>query len=182
MIYHIHTQWSWWFKQSDWFAISDYDVIFTALGGEYKAKQNRCRELGVLPSFRVRTFLKYKNIPVLMILKVRKDSMVFKQRDFIAKWFTVVDFHTLEAIMFLLTTTEEKEDALTPFYELGISSQDQFCLEIEDNLWGKKEIKSFRKLYVPATRVFFAWACATAEQAVCMEAHHRVCLHQNGAS
>ena len=68
-----------------------------------------------------------------MILKVRKDSMVFKQRDFIAKWFTEVDFHTLEAIMFLLTTTEEKEDALTLFYELGISSQDQFCLEIEVN-------------------------------------------------
>ena len=49
------------------------------------AKQNRCRELGVLPSFRVRTFLKYKNIPELMILKVRKDFMVFKQSDFIAK-------------------------------------------------------------------------------------------------
>ena len=32
------------------------------------------------------------------------------------------------------------------------------------------------------TGVFFAWACATAEQAMCMEAHHRVCLHQNGAS
>ena len=26
---HLHTQWSWWFKQSDWFAISDLDVIFT---------------------------------------------------------------------------------------------------------------------------------------------------------
>ena len=38
-----------------------------------------------------------------MILKVRKDFMVFKQRDFIEKWLTVVDFHTLEA-MFLLTT------------------------------------------------------------------------------
>ena len=32
------------------------------------------------------------------------------------------------------------------------------------------------------TGVFSAWACATAEQAVCMEAHHRVCFHQNGAS
>ena len=30
--------------------------------------------------------------------------------------------------------------------------------------------------------VFFAWACATAEQAICTEAHCRVCLHQNGAS
>ena len=72
-----------------------------------------------------------------MILKVRKDFMVFKQSDFIAKWFTVVDFHTLEA-MFLLTTTEEKEAALSLFSELGISSQDQFCLEIEVNLWRKK--------------------------------------------
>ena len=36
--------------------------------------------------------------------------------------------------MFLLTTTEEKEAALSLFCELGISSQDQFCLEIEVNL------------------------------------------------
>ena len=33
-----------------------------------------------------------------MILKVRKDFMVFEQRDFISRWFTAVDFHTLEAI------------------------------------------------------------------------------------
>ena len=47
------------FKQSDWFAISDYsDVIFTTLGGEYKAEQNRCRELGVLPKFYSKNFLK----------------------------------------------------------------------------------------------------------------------------
>ena len=32
--------------------MSDYDVIFTALGGEYKAEQNRCRELIVLPKFK----------------------------------------------------------------------------------------------------------------------------------
>ena len=44
-----------------------------------------------------------------MILKVRKDFMVLKQRDFIAKWFIVVDFHTLEAI---LTCTEENEAAI----------------------------------------------------------------------
>ena len=62
-----------------------------------------------------------------MILKVRKDFMAFKQRYFIAKWFTVVDFHTLEA-MFLLTTKEEKEAPLSLFSELRISSQDQFCL------------------------------------------------------
>ena len=55
-IQYMHTRRSWWFKQFDWFANSDYDVIFTALEGEYKAKQNCCRELGVLPSFRVRTF------------------------------------------------------------------------------------------------------------------------------
>ena len=72
-------------------------------------KQNRYHELGILPSFRVRTFIKYKNIPELMILKVRKDFIVFKWRDFIVKWFTVVDFHTLK-VMFLLTTTEGMEE------------------------------------------------------------------------
>ena len=49
--------------------------------------------------------------------------MVFKQRDFIAKWFTVIDFHTLKA---MLTTTEEKKASLRLFFELGIFSQDQF--------------------------------------------------------
>ena len=78
-----------------------------------------------------------------MILKVREDFMVCKQRDFIAKWFTVVDFHTLEA-MFLLTTTVENGAALSLFCELGISSQDQFCLEIEVNLRKKKK-KIFSK-------------------------------------
>ena len=51
------------------------------------------------------------------------------------KLFTVADFHTLEA------TTEEIEAALSLYCELGISSQDQFCLEIleiEVNLWRKK--------------------------------------------
>ena len=33
-----------------------------------------------------------------------------------------------------------------------------------------------------ATGVFSAWAFATAEQAMSMEAHHRVCLQQNAAS
>ena len=52
--------------------ISEYDIIFTMLGGEYKAAQNRFRELGVLPiSFMVRTSWKYKNIQVLMTLKLR---------------------------------------------------------------------------------------------------------------
>ena len=38
--------------------MSEYDVIFSALGGEYKAKQNRCRELGVLPKSSSTNFLK----------------------------------------------------------------------------------------------------------------------------
>ena len=37
--------------------MSDYDVIFTGLGGEYKAEQNCCRELGVLPKFHRKAFL-----------------------------------------------------------------------------------------------------------------------------
>ena len=64
--------------------------------------------------------------------------------------FTVVDFHTLEA-MFLLTTTEEREAALSLFCELGISSQNQFCLEIEVIYGEKKERKCFQKLYVTAS-------------------------------
>ena len=48
----------------------------------------------------------------------------------------------LEA-MFLLTTTEEKEAALSLFCELGISLQDQFCLGIEVNLWRKKGKQMF---------------------------------------
>ena len=48
-------------------------------------KQNKIAVVNWVFCFRVRTFLKYNNIPELMILKVRKDFMVFKQRDFIAK-------------------------------------------------------------------------------------------------
>ena len=58
--------------------------------------------------------------------------------------FTVVDFHTLEAV-FLLTTTEERKAALSLFCELGISSQDQLCLEIEVNLRRKKGKQIFSK-------------------------------------
>ena len=79
-----------------------------------------------------------------MILKVRKDFMVFKQRDFVARGFIIVDFHTLDA-MFLLTTTEEKEAALSLFCELGSHSQEQFCLEIEVNLCEKKGKQIFLK-------------------------------------
>ena len=43
--------------------MSDYDVIFTALGDEYKAERNRCSELGVLPKFQSKTFLKIHEYP-----------------------------------------------------------------------------------------------------------------------
>ena len=36
---------------------------FTAVGGEYKAEQNRCRELGVLPKFHGKNFLKIQEYP-----------------------------------------------------------------------------------------------------------------------
>ena len=68
-------------KRSDWFAISEYDAIFTALGGEYKAKQNRWRKLSVLPKFQSKNSLKIQEYLVLMILKVRKDYMAFEKRD-----------------------------------------------------------------------------------------------------
>ena len=43
--------------------VSHYDVIFTALGGEYKAKQNHCRLLGVLPKFQSENVLKTQEYP-----------------------------------------------------------------------------------------------------------------------
>ena len=67
-----------------WFDISDYDVIFTALGGKYKGKEKQISfvvKWVFCESFIVRTFWKYKNLLVLMILKVRKDFMVFERRD-----------------------------------------------------------------------------------------------------
>ena len=62
-----------------------------------------------------------------MILKVRKDFMVFKQRDLL--WSDLLSYARSNVI----TTTEENEAALSLFCELGISSQDQFCLKIEVN-------------------------------------------------
>ena len=88
-----------------------------------------------------------------MILKVREDFMVCKQRDFIAKWFTVVDFHTLEA-MFLLTTTAEKEAALRLCHCFA-GTRDFLArpLSSGNRSWftEKKKRKYFRKLYVPAS-------------------------------
>ena len=147
----MHTRWSWWLKQPDSFTVWDYEVIFTALCAEYKAKQNCCRELGVLPSFRARTFLKYKNIPELMIWKVRKDSVVFKQLYFIAKRFTVVDYHTLEA-MFLFTTIEKNKETVTVLWTRDFLPR-PFCLEIKVNLWRKKGKQLFPKTVVARNSV-----------------------------
>ena len=36
---------------------------FTAVSGEYKAEQNRCREVGVLPKFHGKNFLKIQEYP-----------------------------------------------------------------------------------------------------------------------
>ena len=80
-----------------------------------------------------------------MTLKARKDFMVFKQRDLVCSG---LNFCTLEA---MFTTTEENEVALSLFCDFGIFSQDQFCLQIELNLWRKEEGKYFRKLHVPAS-------------------------------
>ena len=44
----------------------------SALGGEYKAEQNRCRELGVCQRFRVRTFLKIQEYPSVDDLEGKK--------------------------------------------------------------------------------------------------------------
>ena len=70
-----------------------------------------------------------------MILKVSKDFIVFKQRDYCeviyCSWLSYTQSN-------VFTTTEENKAALLLFCELGISSQDQFCVEIEVNLWIKK--------------------------------------------
>ena len=62
-----------------------------------------------------------------MIWKVRKDFMVFKQRDFIVKRSTVVDFLYARSSVYY-NIDEENEAALSLFCELRISSRDQFCL------------------------------------------------------
>ena len=104
---------------------SDYDdhVIFTALGGEYKAEQNRCCELGVLPTFHSKAFLKIHEYPSADDFKGKKRLHGVYTAWFIVKWFTVADFLSLEP---MFTTTEENEVALSLFSDFGIFSQDQF--------------------------------------------------------
>ena len=91
----MHTQWSWWIEQSDWFAISEYDVIFTVLGGEYKVKRNRCRELGVLPKSLSKNFWKIWENLTLDDFEGKKRLHGGKSAWTIAMWFTLADFlHT----------------------------------------------------------------------------------------
>ena len=66
--------------------ISEYDIIFTTLGGEYKAAQNRFHELGVLPKFHGKNLLKIQEYPSVDGFLVFKLSVWF-----IVKWFTVAD-------------------------------------------------------------------------------------------
>ena len=61
-----------------------------------------------------------------MTLKVRKDFMIFKERDLLLIGLLKLTFCTLEAMV--TRTTEEKEAALSLFRDFGIFSQEQFCL------------------------------------------------------
>ena len=45
----------------------------------YKAEQNRCHELGVLPKFHGKNFLKIQEYPSVDDFEGKKDFMVFKQ-------------------------------------------------------------------------------------------------------
>ena len=49
----------------------------------------------------------------------------------------------------MFTTTEKTEAVLLLFCKHGITSKDEICIEIEVNLWGKKDSNHFRELYVP---------------------------------
>ena len=52
--------------------------MFTALGGEYKTKQSRYRELGALPKFSSKNFLKIQEYLTVDRFEGRKKK---KQRD-----------------------------------------------------------------------------------------------------
>ena len=90
-------------------------------------------------SVRVRTFWKYENILVSMILKVKQDFMVFKQRHFL--WSDLLSLTFIRSKQCFLLQIKIDDAGLSLFSELGISSQDmQFCL-----YGGKKEGKSFQQ-------------------------------------
>ena len=104
--------------------------------------------MGVLLKCNSKAFLKIHEYPSADDFQGKKRLQGVWTSWFVAKRFTVADFCTLEA---MFTTTEENEVALSLFCDFGIFSQDQFCLQIEVNLWRKEEGKYFRKLYVPAS-------------------------------
>ena len=67
----MHTQWSWWFKQSDWFAISDYSTIFTS-----QRVDNVWARF--FPIFLEKDLLKVDKILGLTFFQARKDFEGFK--------------------------------------------------------------------------------------------------------
>ena len=95
VISNMHTQCSWWFKQSNWSGIFDCDIYYIHRTRQWKlSKTKSVLWTGYFAKVSVSEFFwKYKNVLVLMILKVRKVFMVFEQHDLIiVKWFTVADF------------------------------------------------------------------------------------------
>ena len=46
-----------------------------------QGEQNRCREMGVLPKFHSKAFLKIHEYPSADDFQGKKDFMAFKQRD-----------------------------------------------------------------------------------------------------
>ena len=92
-------------------------------------KQNKITVLNWVfcQSVRVRTFWKYENILVSMILKVKQDFMVFKQRHFL--WSDLLSLTFIRSKQCFLLQIKIDDAGLSLFSELGISSQDmQFCL------------------------------------------------------
>ena len=77
----------------DWFAISDYDVIFTALGGKYKAKEKNivCPKMSFLWKFHGKNFLKIQEFASVDDSESKKRLRGVWTAWFIAKWFTVAE-------------------------------------------------------------------------------------------
>ena len=64
------------------------------LGGDYKAKQNRCWKQGLLPKFQSKNFLKIQEYPRVNDSVGKKRRRVVWTVRFIVEWFklTVADF------------------------------------------------------------------------------------------
>ena len=77
----------------DWFAISDSDVIFTALGGKYKAKEKNivCPKMSFLWKFHGENFLKIQEFASVDDSESKKRLRGVWTAWFIAKWFTVAE-------------------------------------------------------------------------------------------